>query len=182
MDQFSQSEGSDRFYSLSPSPPPAPPAPPALPVPPTLPVLLALPPLATYPSKEALFEAIQRWAKDRGYAFTIQRSRVRKNGRSRIQYVCDRSPQPALLPTGPRTRITQSRGTGCLFSIVATDTLGLGWEVRYRPEAKFNTHNHPPSQSPGAHPSHRQLSIQAQAITQSLFSAGKLVYLNRAIY
>ena len=59
MDQSSQS---DRFFSLSP---PAPPALPALPVP------LELPPLATYPSKEALFEAIQKWAKDRGYAFTI---------------------------------------------------------------------------------------------------------------
>jgi hypothetical protein len=166
MDQSSQS---DRFFSLSP---PAPPAPPALPVP------LELPSLATYPSKEALFEAIQKWAKDRGYAFTIQRS-TRKSGRQKVQYACDRCP-PVPSPR-ERIRATQSRGTGCLFSIIAADTLS-GWEVRYRPEARFNTHNHPPSQSSAAHPSHRHLSTQALAITQSLFSAGKLVYLNRAIY
>lgn len=37
-----------------------------------LPRILALLPLATYPTREALYKAIQKWAKDRGYAFTIQ--------------------------------------------------------------------------------------------------------------
>ena len=70
-------------------------------------------------------------------------------------------------------RNTQSRGTGCLFSIIAVET-SLGWEVRYRPEDRFNVHNHPPSQSLVAHPSHRQLSIESQNTAQNLFLAGKV--------
>jgi hypothetical protein len=134
-----------------------------------------LAPLATYPSKEALFEAIQKWSKDRGYAFTIQRSRTLGNGRQKVQYACDRCPivQP-IEPQPERHRATQSRGTGCLFSILAVKTSSsIDWEVKYRPEARFNIHNHSPSQSPAAHPSHRYLSIQAQATTQRLFGAGK---------
>jgi hypothetical protein len=41
---------------------------------------LALPPLASYPSKQALFEAIQSWAKPRGYAFSISQSIRVKSG------------------------------------------------------------------------------------------------------
>jgi hypothetical protein len=172
MDQFSQSQYSDPFYSLSPSPPPLVPEMPAGIPPPPAPVMLALPPLATYPTKEALFEGIQKWAKDRGYAFTIQRSRTLKNGYQRVQYACDRCYIGRPL-TSERSRITQTRGTGCLFSIIATNTSSLSWEVRYRPESKFNTHNHSLSQSPAAYPLHRHLSIQAQATTKSLLKAGK---------
>jgi hypothetical protein len=71
MDKFSQSEYSDPFFSLSPSPPPPAPGMPAGMPPLPVPVMLALPPLATYPTKDALYEAIQKWAKDQGYAFTI---------------------------------------------------------------------------------------------------------------
>jgi hypothetical protein len=175
MDQFSKSEYSDPFFSPFPSPPP--PAPGMLPGMPPAPTMLALPPLATYPTKDALYEAIQKWAKDRGYAFTIQRSRTLGNGRQKVQYACDRCPPVQRSSSTERSRETQSRGTGCLFSIIAVNTPSLGWEVKYRPEAKFNTHNHPPSQSPAAHPSHRHLAIQAQAITRDLFNAGKSLYI-----
>jgi hypothetical protein len=166
MDQLTQL---DQFEPSSLPPPSLPP--PSLPPPP--PIALALPPLATYPSKEALFEAIQSWSKPRGYAFIVQRSRRLGNRRQRVQYACDRCSHPPLLDS-QYIRNTRTRGTGCLFSVIAVELLdGLGWEVRYRPEAQFNTHNHPPSQSPAAHPSHRHLSIQAQATSQNLFSAGK---------
>jgi hypothetical protein len=42
--------------------------------------LLALPPLAIYPSKEALTESIQAWAKDHGYALSISRSKRLESG------------------------------------------------------------------------------------------------------
>ena len=42
---------------------------------------LSLPPLATYPSREALFEAIQSWAKLQGYAFTVGKSKRMYDGR-----------------------------------------------------------------------------------------------------
>jgi hypothetical protein len=65
--------------------------PPSLsPPPPHTTVALALPTLATYPSKEALFEAIQNWSKPRGYAFSIQRSRRLRSWYQRVQYACDR--------------------------------------------------------------------------------------------
>ena len=69
MDQFNQIDNTDPFFS------PPPPSPPLLP-PPNASDALALPPQATYPSKEALFEAIQSWSKLRGYAFAITRSKL----------------------------------------------------------------------------------------------------------
>jgi hypothetical protein len=172
MDQFDQINDFDPFSSPALTPPaPTPPAPtPPAPTPPA-PTMLALPPLAIYPSQQALFEAIQAWAKPCGYAFSITRSRKANNGRCKVQYGCDRRAQ--LNTTKSRERNTQSRGLGCLFSIIAVETIG-GWEVRYRPEARFNTHNHPPSQSPAAHPSHRHLSIRAQNSAQQLYITGKI--------
>ena len=82
MDQSSQITDFDPFFS------PPPPSPPLA----TAPVVLALPPLATYPSREALFEAIQSWAKPRGYAFSISRSTRVKSRLQRLTYACDRWP------------------------------------------------------------------------------------------
>ena len=161
MDQFNQIDNTDPFFS------PPPPSPPPLT---DASNALALPPLATYPSREALFEGIQSWAKARGYAFTVGKSKRVPDGRQKVYYACDR--HPLLKPHTGRVRSTQSRGSGCLFSIVAFETLSLSWEVRYRAEAKFNTHNHPPSQGPAAHPSHRRLPITVQNTAQRLFSAG----------
>jgi hypothetical protein len=132
--------------------------------------MLALPPIASYPSKQALFEAIQSWAKLRGYAFTISRSTRLKSRRQTVTYACDR-----WLPVRPLVegiRSTQSRGTGCPFSIIAVET-SLDWEVRYRPGDRFSIYNHSPSQSQAAHPSHRQLPIKAQETARNLFLAGK---------
>ena len=142
MDQSSQFNVSDL---LSP------------PLPPLLPLTgasdaLSPPPLATYPSKEALFEAIQAWAKPRGYAFTTTRSMRMRNRQQKVFYACDRNPAPRLEPRPERIRDTQSRGTGCLFQVVAVETPSLGWVVKYRPESKFLAHNYPPSLSPMAHP------------------------------
>jgi hypothetical protein len=121
IDQLSQSEYSDPFASPSPLPAPQmPPAPITTPTPAPVPVMLALPPLATYPSKEALFEAIQSWSKPRGYAFTISRSSRLKSKRQKVTYACDR--YPLVRPPIQGIRETQSRGSGCLFSIIAAET------------------------------------------------------------
>ena len=169
MNQFSQFDVSDPF-SQPPLPPPL--APPAQSLTSASDVL-SLPPLAIYPSKEALFEAIQSWSKPRGYAFTTTRSIRMRNGRQKVFYACDRNPVPKPEPRPERIRDTQSRGTGCLFQVVAVETLSSEWEVKYRPEPRFSVHNHPPSQSPAAHPSHRRLPVEAQNTHRNLFSAGK---------
>jgi hypothetical protein len=131
---------------------------------------LALPPLALYPSREALLEAIQSWAKPRGYAFTVGKIKKVPNGFQNVYYACDRCPpiRPAQMD---RLYNTQTRGTGCLFSILAVEG-SIGWEVKYRLEPKFNTHNHTPSQSPAAHHPHRRLPIEPQNTAQQLYSAG----------
>ena len=165
MDQFSQFDVSDPFSQPPPPPPVSQPLTSAS-------YALSLPPLAIYPSREALFEAIQSWAKLRGYAFTVGKSKRLADQRQKVYYACDRCPS-IRQPHTERVRETQSRGSGCLFSVLALETLSSNWEVRYRPEARFNTHNHPPSQSPAAHPSHRRLPVEAQNTAQNLFSAGK---------
>jgi hypothetical protein len=135
--------------------------------------MLALPPLAIYPSRVALLEAIQSWAKARGYAFTVGKSKRLNNQRQKVYYACDRC--PPLPPPTERIRDTQSRGTNCPFSVVAIELpLNQGWEVRYRPESSYSTHNHPPSLNSAAHPSHRHLSLPIKATVQELFQAGKV--------
>jgi hypothetical protein len=175
MDQSNEFSDSDPFSSPTPPllPPPPPPPLPLLLLPTNTPIILALPPLATYPSREALFDTIQAWARLRGYAFSIARSKKTGYGRYKLHYACDRRAQVQPTKRQNRVRDTQSRGSGCLFSILAIELPNsLGWEVRYRPGVQFNTHNHPPSQSPAAHPSHRRLPITAQNTHQSLFLAG----------
>src|SRR3982074_1375841 len=109
MDQFGQIDNADPFFS-----------PPLLSLPPPhasdTSDALTLPPLATYPSKEALFEAIQTWAKARGYAFTVGKSKRVLDGRQKVYYACGR--HSLLKPHTGRVRSTQSRGSGCLFSIL----------------------------------------------------------------
>jgi hypothetical protein len=79
MDQFNRIDNADPFFS---QPPPSLPPPNAS----DASDALALPPLATYPSREALFEAIQSWSKPRGYAFTTTRSKWIKGTRQKIYY------------------------------------------------------------------------------------------------
>ena len=165
MDQSSQFNDSDPFFIL------------LLPPPPRsssisdISDVLSLLPERGYPSKEALFEAIQSWAKLWGYTFSIRRSKRLESGRQKVYYSCDRRASVPLL-VQDRTRDTKSRGSECLFSILGIELPGLGWEVKYRPEPRFNTHNHPPSQSPAAHPLYCKLPVIAQNTTQNLFSAG----------
>jgi hypothetical protein len=168
MDQFNQFNQTSQSGDLQPlsAPSTLPP-----PLPPSAPEPLALPPLAIYPTREALFEAIQSWSKLRGYAFTVTRSKKLLSGRQKVYYACDRCPPPPL-PREDRIRDTQTRGTSCPFTVVALQTPLGEWELKYRPEAQYNTHNHLPSKSPTAHHSHRRLSTQAINTAQSFFSAG----------
>src|ERR1700710_410165 len=175
FDEFDQIEQFDQLGNpaplSSPSPLLLPSPPPILPANTNTPALLALPPLATYSTREALFEAIQSWPKPRGYAFTVGKSKKLPSGRQKVYYACDRC-YPAPLAREDRRRDTRTRGTGCPFAVVALQTPLGEWELKYRPEAQYNIHNHLPSQSPSAHPSHRRLSIQTRTTAESFFQAG----------
>jgi hypothetical protein len=80
-----------------------------------------LPPEAQYCSNDELLEAIQGWAIERGYAFTVKRSQTTVSLKKRIKYFCDRHTPPASTSRS-RIRITSSRRTNCLFSIIAKET------------------------------------------------------------
>ena len=54
-------------------------------------------------------------------------------------------------------RDTQTRGKGCLFSVITLQISLIEWELKYRPGDQYNIYNHKPSQNPSQHYSHRQL-------------------------
>jgi hypothetical protein len=130
-----------------------------------------LPPERDYESRDALFAAINAWAAPRGYAFTTGKSSKTPSGRWKVTYACDRSCKPPN-PSRERQRKTTTRGTGCQFSVLATETLDKSiWSVRHR-DTRFSLHNHAPSKDLAAHPSHRQLSKEDLAKLSSLSNAG----------
>ena len=47
-----------------------------------------LPPEGFYGSRDALYTAINQWAKGRGYAFTTSKS-IKRDGRQIVTYACD---------------------------------------------------------------------------------------------
>ncbi|EXK75688.1 hypothetical protein FOQG_19546 [Fusarium oxysporum f. sp. raphani 54005] len=79
-----------------------------------------LPPEHTYASRDDLFQAINRWAAPRGYAFVTGRSNKGKSGRLTVYFTCDRARRP---PSDSRSRIraTCTRSTLCPFSITAKE-------------------------------------------------------------
>jgi hypothetical protein len=117
-----------------------------------------LPPEGEYESREKVREAINAWARPRGYAFSIQRSRT-DNGRGEVVFSCDRG--AGRIPSLSTSRETKSRRNGCLFSVTAKEERHTGiWHLKHRQGLQFRVHNHEPSLDPTAHPVHRQLSTQ----------------------
>jgi hypothetical protein len=132
-----------------------------------------LPPQNDYSSRDKLFKAINAWAAPRGYAFITGRSTIEKRVKKKtITYNCDRrgSPLDAMIK---RQRQTSSRGTNCLFSILAKESSDLTtWSVRYRPDPKYREHNHEPSPHQSAHPVLRNLSAETKTAVGNLSGSG----------
>ncbi|OBS15929.1 hypothetical protein FPOA_13340 [Fusarium poae] len=121
----------------------------------------ALPPEDQYESREAAREAINSWAKSRGYAFVTGRSGKTPNGRTWVHFTCDRGAgRITTMKEEDRKRRTGARRTGCQFSVMAKESLdGANWAVRHREGPQYASHNHPRSRGDGrAHPEHRKLS------------------------
>ncbi|RKK11249.1 hypothetical protein BFJ66_g18302 [Fusarium oxysporum f. sp. cepae] len=131
-----------------------------------------LPPEHTYASRDDLFQAINRWAAPRGYAFVTGRSNKGKSGRLTVYFTCDRARRP---PSDSRSRIraTCTRSTLCPFSITAKELPDAsGWVVRHRSDSQYATHNHTPSTHPTAHPVLRRLSKDDKSTISNLTKAG----------
>ena len=81
---------------------------------------MALPPEGIYSSKEALFKAINEWAKPRGYGFVIGRSKCAPGSmRAKVYFACERCYNPNRSVS--RVQDSSSRGTGCEFSVLGSE-------------------------------------------------------------
>ena len=122
-----------------------------------------------YESLEAAMDAIRAHRRAHGYAMVRKRSKPMKDAPGpRIVYLeCDRHGQHVSTSAGHRNAST--RANGCLFSIVLRRIDADQWDVDIRP----HRHNHPASRSAAAHPSLRQIDMQAAASTvDTLLSVG----------
>jgi hypothetical protein len=142
---------------------------------------MPLPLEAMYALEKLLFDSIQEFAKQHGYAFRVGRSKTINSGRKKCFYYCDRcGPKPvkdraqddARRPH-PRVRSTGTRKTGCEFSVSGVEVDGI-WELRHRPDSKFSIHNHKPSHSAMAHPSHRRLNKSQVQKANELHNVGNI--------
>lgn len=156
---------------------------------------MPLPLPAFYSSQKDLYDSIQAHAFKHHYAFSIGRSRkINSSSRRMVEYYCDRYGKPPVRnrsesprnrsesprnrseifrdhtegPLRRRKRCTSSRKTGCTFSVNAWELLDGRWELRHKPEAKYSCHNHPPSQSPSSHPSHRRIPTETRLQLENL--------------
>ncbi|KAJ3568926.1 hypothetical protein NPX13_g6253 [Xylaria arbuscula] len=131
-----------------------------------------LPPENEFESQDALFKAINTWASPRGYAFVVGRSTKEKTGRLTITYLCDRGGR-APDTSKERQRNTTTRRTGCLFSVLAKESLDKTfWALKHRPDQRFASYNHKPSLRPTAHLVLRELSTEEKSTIAKLSDAG----------
>jgi hypothetical protein len=131
-----------------------------------------LPPEGDYESRDALIKSINAWAAARGYAFVTGRSTKEKTGRQTVTYTCDRACRPPNA-LKDRQRKTTTRGTNCQFSVLAKESLDKStWALRHRPDKRYSSHNHEPSQHPSAHPVHRILSKEDRTKLANLSNSG----------
>jgi DNA-binding CsgD family transcriptional regulator len=122
-------------------------------------------------SREEVRSAINAWTAPRGYAFVIKRSSKTANGRTHVIFNCDRG--AGRIPSLSDRRQTTTRRKGCLFSVLAKESLCKTiWSLRHRPGPHFSQHSHEPSFSEVAHPTLRQLSRQEEITVNQLTNAG----------
>ncbi|KAL2886857.1 mutator-like element transposase [Ceratocystis lukuohia] len=131
-----------------------------------------LPPEGTYESRQALIAAANAWAKPRGYAFITRRSKKTATSRTKVVVACDRT-RKLRDPLAIRKRRTSSRATGCKFSVLAKESPDRNsWTLVHRPGSEYAQHNHPPSEDPSGHPTHRALRKEDISTISGLVAAG----------
>ena len=130
-----------------------------------------LPPKAEYESRNALFKVINAWAATKGYAFVTKRLTWEKNGQITTVYACDWACHTPPSATECQRR-TATWETSCPFSVMARESISGTWTIWHSPHRRFSTHNHAPSQCPGAHPVHWHFSLDENMQITALSNAG----------
>ena len=123
----------------------------------------------TFTDLDLLLQYINGKAITQGYAIITRHSKSKASCKYKVYFECDRggtymsrNPNPHKKP-----RLTGTRLTECPFSLVA-DFKENVWRLRLR----NGSHNHEPSWTPIAHPTHRKLTVESLTIVQQMTDSG----------
>lgn len=109
------------------------------------------------PTAEALFESVNRFAKENGFGIVRRNAYSYKGRKVRYTILCDRFGQ-----TGPSKgvgmRQRKSRKCGCKWMVIAEALEEGRWVLRQHHDLEHSQHNHRASLRPSAHPSHRRVN------------------------
>jgi hypothetical protein len=117
-------------------------------------------------SAEALFDRVNLFAKEHGFGI-VRRNKYAYKGRViRYSFQCDLfgDPRPSE-SSGLRQK--KSRKCGCKWQVIAEAREEGKWLLRQHPKPEHHIHNHPPSETPSVHPSHRRLTAPVKATIES---------------
>ncbi|KAG7423436.1 PKS-NRPS hybrid synthetase [Fusarium oxysporum f. sp. raphani] len=109
------------------------------------------------PSAEALFDLVNLFAKENGFGIVRRNAYSYKGRRIRYSLQCDRFGQPGA-SKGAGLRQRKSRKCGCKWMVIAEALEEGKWLLRQHPNLEHSQHNHGPSITSSAHPSHRRLT------------------------
>ena len=120
----------------------------------------SMPPECSYSSREELLAGINAWAGQRGYAFVVSRSSKTMSKRTIVTYACDRCKKSPSRGS-QNLRKTTTRSTGCLFSLLAKESLDhTQWVIVHR-SAQYQSHNHEPNSALISHATNPSLPPEA---------------------
>ncbi|KAH7471692.1 hypothetical protein FOMA001_g13476 [Fusarium oxysporum f. sp. matthiolae] len=118
------------------------------------------------PSAEALFDSVNLFAKENGFGIVRRNAYSYKGRRIRYSLQCDRFGQPGA-SKGAGLRQRKSRKCGCKWMVIAEALEEGKWLLRQHPNLEHSQHNHGPSITSSAHPSHRRLTTPVRATIES---------------
>ncbi|KAF6518277.1 hypothetical protein HZS61_002355 [Fusarium oxysporum f. sp. conglutinans] len=118
------------------------------------------------PLAEALFDSVNLFAKENGFGIVRRNAYSYKGRRIRYSLQCDRFGQPGA-SKGAGLRQRKSRKCGCKWMVIAEALEEGKWLLRQHPNLEHSQHNHGPSITSSAHPSHRRLTTPVRATIES---------------
>src|SRR6266480_3846656 len=133
---------------------------------------LTPPPEATYNNLNQAKEAVQKWARQEGYAVVELRSKKSEHRdldmrvKCKVWMICDKGGKPQLL--ADTLRNTGMRKTDCPFQLTITrNHVMTKWTVTI----SNSEHNHGPSGNASAHPAHRKRDLKELNLIKSMLKS-----------
>jgi hypothetical protein len=126
------------------------------------------PPIKSYPTRDALKDDVQAWAKQHGYAVV-----TRESNKKKLILICDRGgkPRKRKILLEDLKRQASTRKCGCKWRVRGYFHISGLWKLKI---VNPNHKNHGPSSHPSAHPVHRRQAMKDLDLDQidSMIEAG----------